>query len=145
MISGRSVVFGAIFGVLLYLILAYALGFAAALAFPPWYTPFALENKVLSLVIWSLVTSVPLIVVVSATLGWILSRLVAGKFLAAGLVAVFVAMLVNFVGSVADLGVIRAIWVVFVPNHWIEIPTYVALYCSLPIATWYWGRRRNAA
>lgn len=145
MISGRSIVVGIAFGVTLYYLLSNVLGFAAALAFPSWYVPFALENKIASLVIWSLVTSVPLIVIVSVALGWALSRLVTGHFVAVGLIAVFFSMFVSFAGSASDLGIVLSLWVAFIPNHWIGVPTYVAMYCSLPAAAWYLGRRGNAA
>ena len=52
--------------------------------------------------------------------------------------------MLGIVQVVPDMSLLRAIRVTVAPTSWIDVPTYLALYLTLPIVSSVMGRRLNA-
>lgn len=124
--------------------LNYSIGFPAGLSYPDWFHQFAEEDILVSEFFSNLATTVPIIIVVSTTLGLGLNRFIRSDYLSTGCLAVATAVLFAFVQLVPDIGWPRTISIMLIPPGWIDIPTYLAFYLTLPIVVSLKGQRVNA-
>jgi len=139
----RNIAAGLAVGIVYYYVLIFFVGIVAAIAWP--YTSFASENKILSLLIWGLVTTVPTIMIVSSIFGFAISRLVTSRFLLTGLIATFSCFAYFIAVGTTEVLTAQSVVRSLYPNNAYQAPVYVALYCSLPLATWYFGSRAKVA
>ena len=116
-------------------------GIAAAIAFPDWYIPFANDYKKLSLVLFSLVTTVPAAAFAALLAGFVMMKLITRHHLLYGIsivvsVTIYMALTTNI-----DAGLADKIALFVVPSSVIEAPMMLAWWLFLPLAAWYFSRR----
>ncbi len=135
-----------IIGVVFYFVDSYLVGFAASIAFPSWYSGFAARYSQLSLAIWDTVTIVPVTVAVSVAAGAVLAKLLERRFFFSGLAAISVAMLLAIaLASPGSDDLLATIRNHALPAGWFQVPVFLALWLSLPLAAHYFGRRTGSA
>ena len=133
-------------GAAFYFVDSFFVGFVAAIAFPAWYADFAAQYSQLGLAIWDTVTIVPITVVVSLAFGAVLAKLVDRRFFLSGLVAVSTAMaLAIVIASPGNDGLLATVRNHALPVGWFQIPVFLALWLSLPLAAHYFGNRARSA
>ena len=141
MVTIRNIIAGIAVGIGFYFALAFILGIVAAFAFPNWYVPFATKNPAVGLFLWDLVTIVPSIVALSFVFGFLLARVATGRYFAIGALAVATSMSVAVLHYPIDDNLIRTARIVFIPQQPYQLATCFALYVSMPLATWIFGKR----
>ena len=140
----RKLAAGSGVGVTFYLVLTYAIGFPETLSYPDWFVEFAADDMIVSEFLWSLSSFVPAIIIVALILGYVLGRLIEENHFSIGCLAVGIAVLLGILQSAPELGLLRATRITVAPTSWIDIPAYLALYVTLPLASSVIGRRANA-
>ena len=141
----RRIAAGSGVGVTFFLVLTYVIGFPETLSYPDWFVKFAAEDMIVSEFLWNLSTFVPAIIVVAFVLGYVLAKLIEGSYFSIGCLAVGVAISLGILQAAPELGLLRATRITVAPTTWIDIPTYLALYLTLPYVSSVIGRRVNAA
>jgi hypothetical protein len=144
MIVFRNFVAGTVCGIAFFFALVYSVRVVSAVTYPDWVLSIAAENSNLAFALWSLVTSVPLVVMISLILGFALSRSIRSHYFAVACLAVAVTLMLGVIGSSGDLGFVPAIRHTLLPTRWLDLPLHVAIYIALPIASLLIGRRSNA-
>ena len=130
-------------GLAFYYLYSNLVGIAAAIAAPEWFIPFMQEHQVLGLVIFALVTTVPAAAIGAGVSGFVLSRFVKGKYFLTGVLTVCVAVLVATITVDYGFGFLGDLRRNALPSTWLDVPMIVALWLFLPLATFYFGRRRE--
>lgn len=133
----------AVAGIVYYFLYTNLVGIAAAIAAPRWFVSFMQEHQVLGLILMSLVTTVPAAAISAAIVGYALARFLSGRYLLFGFLAVCVMVLLMTV--MADYG--HGFWGDFhmnlFPRYIFAVPMFLALWLFLPLATYYFGRRKE--
>ena len=140
----RNVIVGTICGIAFFYAIVYSVGVISAIAYPEWVMSIAAKNSNLAFAMWRLVTSVPLVILISFVLGAALSRILESHYFAVGCLSVAITLFLGIVGMSEDLGVARAIRYTFLPVRCLDVPMHLAVYIYLPIAASLMGRRSNA-
>ena len=129
-------------GILYYYIYSNLVGMGAAIAAPEWLVPFMREHRVLGLNLFSLATTVPAAAIAAMIMGFGLSRILKKQYFFFGLLTVCV--MVAFSTLVMDYG--RGFWgglrMNALPHH-LAIPMFFAQWLFLPLATVFFGRRKD--
>jgi hypothetical protein len=135
-----------VIGFVYYVLYTNVVGFAAAIAFPDWYVPFAQENKALSLILFSMVTTVPAAASAAVLAGFSIVKLVSNHQIWWG-VAIVIARTLRSALALSDQGGFLASLSTFVlPTSVIDVPMTIAWWTFLPlsIALFVWrSKARN--
>ena len=123
----------------------FLIGLAAAIAFPDWYRAFAEEYPALSLALFSLVTLVPAIAMASIISAYFLVKFVSSQHFVYGIVSLIVATLLTAALSGPYLSYFEALSVSVIPSHVVDVPRYLAYWCTLPLVASYFRRKTMAA
>ena len=119
----------------------FLVGYSAAISYPTWYAEFVAKHSRLGFALWDLFTVVPIVLLSAILVGAVLGRLIDRNFFIAGLSAVIVAVVYAIVLSAPDLGVTAAIRNHLLPVFWFNLPSYLAIWLALPLATMYFGNK----
>ena len=139
------VLIGAI-GFAYYFLYTNVVGIAAAIAFPEWYVPFAQENKALSLVLFSMATTVPAAALAAVLAGFSIARLVSKRRIWWGVAIVIGTTLYSVLTLNAHGGFIASLSTLVLPSSVIDVPMFIAWWTFLPlsIALFVWrSKARN--
>lgn len=109
-------------------------GIAAAIAFPEWYIPFAQENGVLSLVLFSMVTTVPAAALAAVLAGFSIAKLISDNRIWWGIAVVICMSLYSAVATELDGGFINYMKLLLVPSSVINVPMFIAWWTFLPLS-----------
>lgn len=132
-----------IVGVAYYLIHTKLVGFAAAIAYPDWYKSFAQQNMALSLILFSLVTTVPAAAVAALIAGTAIVRLTTShRVLWAVLIVIGVtaysAYRMNLGGSFG-----ASLKATLIPINITHVPGLIAWWTFLPLSIAVFAYRSN--
>jgi hypothetical protein len=130
-------------GVAYYFLHTNLVGIAAAIAAPRWFVPFMQEHQVLGLVLFSLVTTVPAVAISAALTGYVLARFAPDKYFLYGLLSVCIVELILILQSASVHGFWGALHYYSLPLNAIRVPMFIAFWSFLPLATMYFGRRKQ--
>ena len=133
-------------GVAYYFVYTNVVGIAAAIAFPEWYVPFARENKALSLVLFSLVTTVPAAALAAVLAGFSIAKLVSDHRIWWGVAIVIGITLHSVLTMNVHGGFLASLTSFVLPSSVIDVPMIVAWWTFLPlsIALFVWrSKARN--
>lgn len=116
-------------------------GIAAAIAFPDWYVSFANDNKTLSLVLFSLVTTVPAAAVAALFAGFVMTKIFAQNHLWYGVSIVICVTAYSVFATGIGGGLVDKLGLLVVPSSVIQLPMLLAWWLFLPLAALYFSRR----
>lgn len=142
----KDLVLIAAIGVAYYFVYTNVVGIAAAIAFPEWYVPFAQENKALSLVLFSMVTTVPAAALAAVLAGFSIAKLVSGHRIWWGVAIVIGITLYSVLTLNLNGGFFESLTVFILPSSVIDVPMIIAWWTFLPlsIALFIWrSQKRN--
>ncbi len=141
----QSVVVAVALGVVVYFVSGFLVGYGAAIAIPSWYLSFSQERTTLALLIWQIFTVVPIIAIVGIAAGFALARFSRSGFLAAGIIAVFTVHIVSALFFSADMGFAESFRAISIPSNILDLPSLIAAWFVLPLASRYFGNRDRPA
>lgn len=124
-----------------YFVYTNLVGIAAAIAFPDWYVSFAHDNKALSLVLLSLVTTVPAAAVAALIAGFMMAKLITRYHLSYGIAIVICITVHAAITSNVGAGFAEKFAFFVLPSSVIQVPLIVAWWLFLPLAALYFSRR----
>jgi hypothetical protein len=130
----KDLVLIAAIGVAYYFVYTNAVGIAAAIAFPEWYVPFAQGNKVLSLVLFSLVTTVPAAALAALLAGFSIAKLVSGHRIRWGVAIVIGVTLYSILTLNVHGGFVALLTTFVLPSSVIDVPMIIAWWAFLPLS-----------
>ncbi len=136
-----AVVIGA--GIIYYFLYSNLVGIAAAIGAPSWFVPFMQEHNVLGFIFLSLVTTVPAVAISAALVGYVLARLLTSKYFLQGFLTVCVMVLLSSLMFDYGPGFWSDLRVSVLPPHIMHVPMYFALWLFLPLATVFFGGRKE--
>jgi hypothetical protein len=142
----KDLVLIAAIGVAYYFVYTNVVGIAAAIEFPDWYVPFAQENKALSLVLFSLVTTVPAAALAAVLAGFSIAKLVSDHRIWWGVAIVIGVTLCSVLTLNVQGGFIASLTTFVLPTSVIDVPMFIAWWTFLPlsIALFIWrSKARN--
>ncbi len=117
----------------------FLIGFFTAIAYPTWYAEFVGRHSELGFAIWDLVTIVPVVVVSALLVGAVLARFVDSHYFLSGLAAIVVAIAFAIVLAAPQQGLSVAIRNHIFPVFWFLVPSHLAIWLALPLATRVFG------
>ena len=124
-----------------YFVYTNLVGIAAAIAFPEWYVSFASNNKALSSVLFSLVTTVPAAAVAALFAGFVMTKIITRHHLWYGIsIIICVTAYSVFTTSIGG-GLIDKLAIFVVPSNVNQVPMILAWWLFLPLAVLYFSRR----
>ncbi len=124
-----------------YFVYTNLVGIAAAIAFPDWYVEFANNNKRLSLVLFSLVTTVPAAAVAAVFAGFVMTKIITKHHLWYGVLTIVCATAYAVFTTSIGGGLAEALNAFVVPSSVIHVPIILAWWLFLPLAAFYFSRR----
>ena len=128
-------------GLAFFYIETFLVGYSAAIAYPTWYAEFVAKHSVLGFALWDLFTVVPIVLLSAAVVGAVLGQVIDRNYFVAGLAAVGVAIAYAIVLIAPDLGIATAVQSHLIPVYWFSLPSYLAIWLALPLATMYFGNK----
>ena len=142
----KDIILIAAIGTAYYFLYMNMVGIAAAIAFPDWYVSFAQENKALSLVLFSMVTTVPAAALAAVLAGFSIAKLVSDHRIWWGVVIVIAVTIYSVLTLNLNGGFVTSLTTFILPSSLIDIPMLIAWWTFLPlsIALFVWrSRTRN--
>ncbi|MEO1034294.1 MAG: hypothetical protein AAFX44_01925 [Pseudomonadota bacterium] len=130
-------------GVVYYFLYTNLVGIGAAIAAPRWFVPFMQEYQVLGLTLMSLMTTVPAAAISAALVGYGLARILDGKYFLFGFLTVCVMVVFSTLIVDYGLGFWGGLRMNVLPPYSFAIPMFFALWLFLPLATMFFGRRKD--
>ena len=130
----KDVVLIAAIGVAYYFLYTNLVGVAAAIAFPEWYVPFAQENKALSLVLFSMVTTVPAAALAAVLAGFSIAKLVSDHRIWWGVGIVIGITIYSVLTLNMNGGFLASLSTFVLPSSVIDVPMFIAWWTFLPLS-----------
>jgi len=130
----RDIVLIAIIGTAYYFVYTNLVGVAAAIAFPEWYVPFAQQNKVLSLVLFSMATTVPAAALAAVLAGFLVVKLTSDHRIWWGVLIVMGVTLFSSLTSELNDSFLESLSIFVLPSSVIDIPMLLAWWTFLPLS-----------
>ena len=124
----------AVIGSAYYFLYTSLVGMAAAIAFPEWYVPFAQENKALSLILFSMVTTVPAAALAAILAGYSIVKLVSGHRVWWGIAIVIGITLYSALSLDLNGNFIKSLAALILPSSVIDVPMLIAWWTFLPMS-----------
>ena len=118
------------------------MGVGAAIAAPEWFVPFMRENPIIGQNLLSLVTTVPAAAIGAIVMGFGLARVLKGQYFLFGLLAVCVMVVLHTLVVDFGRGFLGGLRMHALP-HYLAIPMFFAQWLFLPLATLFFGRRKD--
>lgn len=128
-----------------YLALVYVIGFPETFSYPDWFYQNADPEMLYYELLWDLKGFVPAIMFVSLVFAFFLAKVLDRSFMAYGFLVVGIALVLGIARSVPDSGFVDSVTDSIIPHDWIEIPTFLAFYLTLPLATSLFAKRMRAS
>jgi len=128
-------------GIGFFYIETFLVGFSAAIAYPTWFAEFVAKHSELGFALWDLATVVPVVIVSALLAGVVLARFVDSHYFLSGLAAIMVAVAFAIVLAIPQLGFPIAVRNHVFPVYWFLMPSYLAIWLALPLATKFFGAR----
>ena len=122
-----------------YFVYTNLVGIAAAIAFPDWYVEFAYNNKTLSLVLFSLVTTVPAAAVAAVFAGFVMTKIITQHHLWYGVLIVVCVTVYSVLTTNIGGGVAETLSAFVVPSSVIQVLMILAWWLFLPLAAFYFS------
>ena len=126
-----------------YVVYTNLVGVAAAIAFPDWYVAFANNNKTLSLVLFSLVTTVPAAAVAAVFAGFVVTKIITRHHLRYGVSIIVCVTAYSVFTTSIDGGLVEKLSAFVVPSSLIQVPMILAWWLFLPLAAFYFSRGKT--
>ena len=133
----------AIIGTAYYFLHTNLVGIAAAVAFPDWFVPFAQENKVLSLILFAMITTVPAAALAAVLAGLSIVKLTSDHRIWWGIAIVICITLFSAQRLDLNGSFFNSLTALMLPSSVIDIPMLIAWWTFLPlsVALFVWRSR----
>lgn len=138
--AARNAVAIALIGGAYYLLHAYLVGIAAAIALPDQYHDFAQQYTVLTLIMFAMMTTVPAAALAAIPAGFLISR-VTTKDAVLSAIAVIIGVTLLYAHQSDVSGALRALKAIVLPSSVIEMPLIVAWWTFLPLSAAFFASR----
>jgi len=109
-------------------------GIAAAIAMPEWFVSFAQENKALSLVLFTMVTTVPAAAFAAAVAGFSIVKMMSSHRVWWGVSVVVCVSLFSALATDLDGGFMNYLELMLLPSSTANIPMMIAWWTFLPLS-----------